>query len=288
MARVGGRPISPTNLWRETQQRGAHLQAVVEQRQAALRPEQLVPTHARLDHHHPKGVSMDGGMVHVRGEGWKEFKTGVVYDVGVRPGQDALSGEADDLPCAEHSHYTAVLGDVPSFAPALWALAAAHDLLSAAQTSVTADGAEWIWNLSTDLFPDSVQIVDWYHATQHLAQAAQALYPEAEPEATAWYRQARDHLFRGQVWRIIQTLQHAELPGLAHYFEQHQRRMAYQQFREEGRLIGSGSVESGIKQFKARLCGPGMRWSRPRVQRMLLIRAAVMSDDFDALWAAAA
>jgi hypothetical protein len=288
MKRVGGRTISTTNIWRETQQRGARLQAVLEQKRAALRPEQIVPTNARQDHHHPKGVSIDGGMVHVRGEGWKEFKTGVVYDIGVRPGQDVLTGEPDDLPCAEHSHYTAILGDVTCFAPAMWELAAAHDLLSAAQTSVTADGAEWIWNLSTDLFPDSVQIVDWYHATQHLAQAAQALFPEAEPQATTWYRQARDLLFRGQVWRIIQTLHQAELPGLAHYFEQHQRRMFYHQFREEGRLIGSGSVESGIKQFKARLCGPGMRWSRPRVQRMMVIRSAVMSDDFEALWAAAA
>jgi hypothetical protein len=104
MKRVGGRTISTTNIWRETQQRGARLQAVLEQKRAALRPEQIVPTNARQDHHHPKGVSIDGGMVHVRGEGWKEFKTGVVYDIGVRPGQDVLTGEPDDLPCAEHSH----------------------------------------------------------------------------------------------------------------------------------------------------------------------------------------
>jgi hypothetical protein len=64
--------------------------------------------------------------------------------------------------------------------------------------------------------------------------------------------------------------------------------MCYHQFREEGRLIGSGTVESAIKQFKARLCGPGMRWSRPRLQRMMVIRSTVMSGDFETLWAAAA
>jgi hypothetical protein len=63
--------------------------------------------------------------------------------------------------------------------------------------------------------------------------------------------------------------------------------MQYQAFREEGFLIGSGPVESEIKQFKARLTGPGMRWSRPNAQRMLVIRSAVLSNDFDALWAAA-
>ena len=64
--------------------------------------------------------------------------------------------------------------------------------------------------------------------------------------------------------------------------------MQYQAFREEGYPIGSGTVESGIKQFKARLTGPGMRWSRPGAERMLVIRAAVLAGSFDDLWAAAA
>jgi hypothetical protein len=64
--------------------------------------------------------------------------------------------------------------------------------------------------------------------------------------------------------------------------------MQYQEFREEGYPIGSGTVESGIKQFKARLTGPGMRWSRPGAEQMLVVRAAVLAHDFDPLWAAAA
>lgn len=63
--------------------------------------------------------------------------------------------------------------------------------------------------------------------------------------------------------------------------------MRYQEFREEGWLIGSGPVESEIRQFKVRLTGPGMRWSRPHAERMLVIRTAVLSDDFDTLWAVA-
>ena len=94
-------------------------------------------------------------------------------------------------------------------------------------------------------------------------------------------------LFRGELWRIIRPLHHAELPKQAHYFEQHQRRMQYQEFREEGWLIGAGPVESGVKQFKARLTGPGMRWSRLNAERMLVIRAAVLGENFDTLWAAA-
>jgi hypothetical protein len=63
--------------------------------------------------------------------------------------------------------------------------------------------------------------------------------------------------------------------------------MRYQELREEGYPIGSGTVESGIKQFKARLTGPGMRWSRPGVERMLGVRGAVIGHNFDELWAAA-
>lgn len=75
--------------------------------------------------------------------------------------------------------------------------------------------------------------------------------------------------------------------SVSQYFVTHQRRMQYQAFHEEGYPIVSGTVESGIKQFKARLAGPGMRWSRPAAEQMLVVRAAVMSHSFDALWDAA-
>ena len=152
---------------------------------------------------------------------------------------------------------------------------------------MTADGAEWIWNLAADLFPDSTQIVDWYHATQHLAQAAHALFPEDETRAGEWYRHLQTPLFQGEIWKITRPLQQAGLADHARYFEHHQRRMQYQEFREEGWLIGSGPVESEVKQYKARLTGPGMRWARPNAERMLVIRSAVLGSDFDTLWAAA-
>jgi len=74
---------------------------------------------------------------------------------------------------------------------------------------------------------------------------------------------------------------------LALYFEHHQRRMQYLEFREEGFPIGLGTVESGIKQFKLRLCGPGMRWDADCANRMLILRAAVLGDEFNTLWDAA-
>jgi len=70
----------------------------------------------------------------------------------------------------------------------------------------------------------------------------------------------------------------------AGYFRHHQARMQYQELREDGFPIGSGMVESGCKRFRARFVGAGMRWSRPSIERLIPIRAAIMSRHFDQLW----
>lgn len=286
-ARIGHETVPQTSLWEQTQAVGQAWQAHQAQTQAQVSVERVVLPPAGQDHAQPKGVSMDGGTVHIRSEGWKEIKAGAVYDLGTRPERDPLTGDEVEVGCAQQMHYCAVLGSVSEFAPALWALAVAHHLPTAAEVVLTADGAEWIWNCAADYFPESIQIVDWYHATQHLMQAATALYPTAPTAAQTWAQTQRQALYLGQIEKIIQPLEQAQLPEQARYFRTHQRRMQYQEFREEHYPIGSGTIESGIKQFKHRLTGPGMRWSRPGAERMLLLRAAVLSHTFDETWAAA-
>ncbi len=78
-----------------------------------------------------------------------------------------------------------------------------------------------------------------------------------------------------------------ELRQEAGSLQTHQRRMQYQRFREDGCLLGSGMVECGGKQFKARFCGPGMRWNRTGLERLIPIRAAVLGESFDSMWQAA-
>jgi hypothetical protein len=110
------------------------------------------------------------------------------------------------------------------------------------------------------------------------------LYPHDEEQSRRWYASAQTTLYQAGAWAIAAQLEAANLPDHARYFRVHQRRMQYQAFYEEGYPIGSGTVESGIKQFKTRLAGPGMRWSRPAAQHMLTIRAAVLDHSFDQLW----
>jgi hypothetical protein len=285
--RVGHRHIPRMSVWRQGQQHGERLRVYCQRQQAQVRVSQLDLASAEQDHDQRKGMSLDGGMVHLRGEGWKEFKAGTVFDVAVGEVMDPTLGDVVEQVQAVKLAYVAVLGSAEQFAPAFWALAVAHDVPQASESSVAADGAEWIWNLVADYFPDSVQIVDWYHAVQHLAQAAHALFPDHPDQAHNWFEQHKTSLFRGEIWKITQVLDQAGLADHSRYFQVHRHRMQYQEFRENGYPIGSGSVESAIKQFKVRLTGPGMHWSRPAAERMLVIRAAILSHQFDRLWAAA-
>jgi hypothetical protein len=287
LARVGHRQLPGSSVWRQTQYHGKRLRAYVEHQQEHVGVERVTLPPPGQDHKQRKGVSMDGGMVYIRGEGWKEFKAGTVFDVELRLERDPRTRDLVECAHGVHMAYTAVLGSADTFAPALWALAWHHGLPTAADSSVTADGADWIWRLVADLFPDSVQIVDWYHACEHLAEAAQALHPDNAAAAQRWFRKRCKDLYKGQIHRITMRLDSAGLAQYSRYFHTHKRRMQYQTFEEEGYPVGSGTVESGIKQFKGRLTGPGMRWSRQSAQQMLVIRSAVMAQDFDILWAAA-
>ena len=167
-------------------------------------------------------------------------------------------------------------------------LARRTGLAKTARSCITADGAAWIWNLAALHFPDSVQIVDYYHARQHLALAAQALFPDCPTQANAWFHTPTDDLFDGHLGPIVAELQQAGLTDAAAYFQHHQDRMRYADFRDAGYPIGSGSVESEVKQFKHRLDGSGMYWSRQGAENIIPIRAAVLDGSFDTCWASAA
>ncbi len=284
LERIGGKHISATSMWEQSKRHGERMRKhVVGQRPKTAMSGGL----PWLDHSQRKGVSMDGGMVNIRQEGWKEFKVGATFGLTERIGPDPLTKAPMSLAQATDIHYCAVLGSVDDFAPALWHQAWQDGVIQAAENVVVADGASWIWNLVADFFPGSIQVVDWYHAAQHLSKAAHALFPDDADQAQRWYQGHRLSLYQGCCWKIAQQLEEADCASSATYFRTHHRRMRYQFYREEGYPIGSGTIESGIKQFKSRLTGAGMRWSRPGADRMLVIRSAILDHTFNALWAAA-
>jgi hypothetical protein len=149
----------------------------------------------------------------------------------------------------------------------MWAEADRRYWEQASATEVLGDGAHWIWNLAEEHFYDSHQLVDWYHGTEHLAVAAGLIKGKETPAAAEWFEDQRETLFRGRALRVARTLESQaqqcpaedeDLRREAGYFHNNWRRMNCQDMRERGWVIGSGMVESGAKQFKARMAGPGM------------------------------
>lgn len=298
LKRIGQIEISDSSVWREAQKWGAEFAAIetAERTLANALPGQrdVLRRAARSDG--PMGVAMDGTMIHIRGEGWKELKIGAVFEIELRPTRDPETGDWEDLAHAVHNSYRAHLGGPEILGQLVWAEARRRDWERAIDTQVIGDGAPWIWNLALDHFYDSHQVVDWYHATEHLSEAAHLLKGEGTPAAKQWYTRHKTLLFQGHAASIAQELSAAaadqsvnaaELDKQAGYFRNNQHRMNYQELREGQWLIGSGTVESGAKQFKARFCGSGMRWNRSGAQNLLPIRAAVLSRRFDDFWSRA-
>lgn len=294
---VGQVEISSSSAWRLTQKWGQRLGELEtkEQEQANATPdgEEILRGEVRQDRR--MGLSMDGTMIYIRGEEWKELKVGCLFEVVPRPQLDPKTREWSEQGHAVHNSYACHLGGPEEFGKKVWTEAQRRRFHQAAETQVVADGAVWIWNLVTDYFYDSYQLVDWYHGTEHLARAAHLLHGEGTPAAKHWLKTEQTALFQGHAdeiagqltsWAEHRSAMRGELLTEAGYFEKHKHRMNYMEMREEGWVIGSGMVESGGKQFKARFCGAGMRWSRKGAENLLPIRTAILSKRFDKRWKA--
>jgi len=296
--RIGKVVISDSSIWRRKEEWGEQFREVeAAQREKAnvlssgqAFRERVLGSEKRL------GVSMDGTMVHIRDEGWKELKVGCSFQIEVWPTWNKETQEWEDLAHAVDNHYVAHLGGAELLGQMLWAEAKQRGWEGAKDREVVGDGAPWVWNTAQDYFYDAKQVVDWYHAMEHLAGIAALLHGEGTPATKRWYKSAETALYQGHAERLAREVEAmartypeevaAELQKEAGYLDKHKRRMQYLEMREEGYVIGSGMVESGGKQFKSRFCGPGMRWSRAGIERLIPIRAAIMSNRFDTTWEA--
>lgn len=127
------------------------------------------------------------------------------------------------------------------------------------------DGAVWIWNLVTQYYPNARQIIDWYHAEEHLEIVAAAAFSDLAQRAL-WLEECTQALWDGQVEDVIAACKALSQTCLqaskaATYFTNNMERMRYDRFRAVGYMIGSGTVESGCKQIVTqRLKLPGAQW----------------------------
>ena len=167
--------------------------------------------------------------------------------------------------------------------------------LSAASLSVLlGDGAAWIWEQGAKCFPMSFQILDLYHALEHLSELTRLLEPDPEVAKTLW-RTWRDELLADQVEEVLRQAREktGKLAGQAAesagkqiaYFKRNQSRMLYGTYRALGFFYGSGVVEAGCKTvIGARCKGSGMLWSEPGATHVLDLRCALFGNQFDQVW----
>ena len=154
---------------------------------------------------------------------------------------------------------------------------------------VLGDGAKWIWNLTEELFPEAIQIVDRYHALQRLHQVSKHLSLD-EDARQAWVQRRRQELEAGQIDAILTSLSsHTECPDEVQqaygYFRDNRHRMNYAQFRRQGLCTSSGVLEAGCKNvLGARLKRFGMHWTVRGANAITALRCTRLSGRFEDFW----
>lgn len=152
---------------------------------------------------------------------------------------------------------------------------------------VLGDGAHWIWSLAADYFGERIEIVDFYHASEHLWSVANAQYGQGSAEAKTWAETAVKELYEKGAGPVLVALNSVQattkeaaeaLRRERGYFRSNAHRMAYPYFREHGMPIGSGAIESAAKHLvQLRMNRPGVRWSDAGAQGVLAVRAHLAS-----------
>jgi hypothetical protein len=247
-------------------------------------------------------ISTDGGMVHVRDEGWKEVK--LVAISGVRPKNETEKGAHPDgrrykpyepqMMLERHS-YQAGLWDANEMGRHQYLEGQRRAISACPKVSSANDGAQWINRITKENFPQVTQIVDWFHATEKVWSIAKQTMSDKE-ERSDWVEKRLDDLWMGRLSKVNLALSKidlgkavdpAEVEMSVGYFQRQQGRMNYHQYRIAGYPIGSGSVESGINNVvHHRMKRQGRGWRRDGVSPMLAALSELHSGRFEQAWAA--
>jgi len=155
---------------------------------------------------------------------------------------------------------------------------------------VIGDGAAWIWNLADDLFPGALQIVDLFHAKQHLSEVATAVYGAGTDLGRQWARLRHEELDAGHLRALCEALRahaptHDEARQCLGYVTHHRARMRYPAFRAQGLCVSSGVVEAGCKvAIGTRLKRTGMHWTVAGADAIIALRCCRLSGRFEDFW----
>jgi len=220
----------------------------------------------------------------------RDVKLGCVFT------QTAWDTEGYAIRDPDTTTYVAAIETAEEFGPRIyleaWKRGWSHALLRV----VIGDGAEWIWNLVALYFPGAIQIVDQYHAREHLWDLARKLYPSQDAEQKRWMMIHQDQLDQGDIENLVLALRAIDTvnPELAeavrttaHYFETNVERMRYPEFRRQHLFVGSGVIEAGCKTVIGSRCKEsGMFWTVRDANAILALRCCYTNGRFEGYWEA--
>jgi hypothetical protein len=218
----------------------------------------------------------------------REVKLGCVFTQSRRDEQGRPLRDEDS------TSYSGAIEDAAAFGRRIWSEAWQRGWSRARQKVVIGDGAAWIWNLSHQYFPNAIEIVDLYHAREHLWELASKLFVQDAKRRRRWASRMQRKLDLGRIEQLVAALRSfatndAELAHQlaleADYFERNAERMRYGEFRRQGLFVGSGVIEAGCRTVIAsRLKRSGMFWSVRGANAITALRCARLSGRFDDYW----
>ena len=243
-------------------------------------------------------VDMEASEKTRKGDVYRELKVGTIFEAERGRERSELAPEVwIDTPKQASQRYVARRTAKGDFDQLLYGLACQSGLSQAKQVVILGDGALWIWKLADEHFPDAVQIVDLYHAQEHVWQVARAVYGPQTEAAELWAKDACDLLVHGKIEALVVAI--TALPPIAPppsqsksipeqavgYFTANAQRMRYPTFRAQGMHVGSGIAEAACKTVVATcLKRSGMRWTPGGLDALLPLRTSVLNQTYDAFW----
>jgi len=163
----------------------------------------------------------------------------------------------------------------------------------ARQTLFLGDGAEWVWNLKKDRWAKAVELLDFFHSSQHLWDLGRALLGEKQPALSQWVEPLRHQMRHGQQRRVLRQIARIKKrrgeAGKAirreqNYFQTHSGRINYQEIANRGWPIGSGAVESACRQKQCRFKRCGQFWTEKGLRNLCALDEARRNHHWDELW----
>jgi hypothetical protein len=227
---------------------------------------------------------IDGQPAHTR-----EVKLGCVFT------QTRWDPDGFALRDPDSTTYTGAIETAVQFGQRIHREALQRGWSRAKKRVIIGDGAEWIWNLVGEHFPGAIEIVDLYHARQHLWSVARLLYPQEEVQQKAWMKVHQKRLLdKGKIEKLVGMLRSIDpanpltaekIRAEADYFQRNATRMRYPRFRRQHLFVGSGVIEAGCKAIiGSRLKQSGMFWTVRGANAILALRCCHLNGRFEDYW----